>query len=233
MWRVNVRFQEQPWIRDSSQDRQPDVHSILRRENFQRMMDHFDKFPDPATFVCWKIRFKTEVCACSQFPTEAMLLIKEVELVESVDDLKSSRSIKGTHGPDFESLDARIASTLNRIIRNTRFKKKVSLEEQKSPKRGPLSPRKTDRLLGLRELPGHRCQRFCWESCRPVYSCSSKRWYSGIRFEMGRNSFFNDANLIWWHLGKLVQIKNTRVGETQDRNGIVQHGDSSEESWTW
>ena len=28
---------------------------------------HFDKFPTPATFVCWKIRFKTEVCTCSQF----------------------------------------------------------------------------------------------------------------------------------------------------------------------
>ena len=33
---------------------------------------HFDKFPTPATFACWKIRFKTEVCTCSQFPTEAM-----------------------------------------------------------------------------------------------------------------------------------------------------------------
>ena len=33
---------------------------------------HFDKFPTPATFLCWKIRFKTEVCTCSQFPTEAM-----------------------------------------------------------------------------------------------------------------------------------------------------------------
>ena len=33
---------------------------------------HFDKFPTPATFSCWKIRFKTEVCTCSQFPTEAM-----------------------------------------------------------------------------------------------------------------------------------------------------------------
>ena len=33
---------------------------------------HFDKFPTPATFACWKIRFKTEVCTCSQFPTEAI-----------------------------------------------------------------------------------------------------------------------------------------------------------------
>ena len=35
---------------------------------------YFDKFTTPATFACWKIRFfKTEVCTCSQFPTEAML----------------------------------------------------------------------------------------------------------------------------------------------------------------
>ena len=63
-----------------------------------------------------------------------MLWIKEVEMVESVDDLKSSRSIKGTRGPDFELLDARIASALNKIIQNTRVKKKVSLEEMKAHK---------------------------------------------------------------------------------------------------
>ena len=96
------------------------------------------------TFAFWKIRLKTEVCTCSQFPTEAMLWIKEVEMVESVDDLKSSRSIKGTPGPDFELLDARIASALNRIIQNTRFKKKVSLEEMKA--------RKEDRFLRGRQI---------------------------------------------------------------------------------
>ena len=47
----------------------------------------FDKFPNPATFACWKIIVKTEVCIYSKFPTEAMLWIKEVEMVESVDDL--------------------------------------------------------------------------------------------------------------------------------------------------
>ena len=55
---------------------------------------HFDKFRTPATFVCWKLRFKTEVCTCSQLPTEAMQWIKEVELVDSVDELKSSSSTK-------------------------------------------------------------------------------------------------------------------------------------------
>ena len=105
---------------------------------------HFDKFPTPATFACWKIRFKTEVCTCSQFPTEAMQWIKEVELVDSVDDLKSSRSIRGALGPDFELLDARIASALNKIIQNTQFKRTVSLEEHKA--------QKEDRFLRGRQI---------------------------------------------------------------------------------
>ena len=56
-------------------------------------------------------------------------------MVEPVTDLKSSRSISGKDFPNYELLDARIASALNRIIQNTRFKKKVSLEEQKKPKK--------------------------------------------------------------------------------------------------
>ena len=95
---------------------------------------HFDKFPTPAKFACWKIRFKTEVCTCSQFPLEAVLWTKEVELVDSVDDLKSSCSVKGIQMPNFEVLDAKIASALNRIIHNSQFKRKVSLEEQKAQK---------------------------------------------------------------------------------------------------
>ena len=94
---------------------------------------HFDKFPTPATFACWKTRFKTEVCTCSQFPTEAMQWIKEVELVDSVDELRSSSSIRGISMPNFEVLDARIASALNKIIPNSQFKRRISLEEQKSP----------------------------------------------------------------------------------------------------
>ena len=50
---------------------------------------------------------------------------------------------------------------------------------------------------------------------------------------MGRNSVVDDTNPIWWQLGKFVQNKNTRVSEIQDRIGIVQYGDSSEEIKTW
>ena len=63
-----------------------------------------------------------------------MQWFKEVELVDSVDDLKSSCSVGGIPMPDFEVLGAKITSALNKIIHNTLFKSKVSLEEQKAQK---------------------------------------------------------------------------------------------------
>ena len=105
---------------------------------------HFDKFPTPATFACWKISFKTEVCTCSQVPTEAMQWIKEVELVDSVDELRSSSSTRGISMPNFEVLDARIASALNKIIHNSHFKRRISVEEQKA--------QKEDRFLQGRQI---------------------------------------------------------------------------------
>ena len=108
-----MKIKHQPRIRDASQDRQPKIQSSLVRgdssNNYgadqQRLQIsdlHFDKFPTPATFACWKIRFKTEVCTCSQFPMEASHWIKEVEMVDSVDDLKSSSSVRGIQMPNFE-----------------------------------------------------------------------------------------------------------------------------------
>ena len=78
---------------------------------------------------------KTEVCTCSQFPTEAMQWIKEVELVDSVDELRSSSSTHVISMPDFEVLDARISSALNKIIHDSHFKRRISLEEQKALKK--------------------------------------------------------------------------------------------------
>ena len=64
-----------------------------------------------------------------------MIWIKEVEMVDSVDDLKSSSSVRGIQMPNFEVLDARIASALNRITHDTQFKRKVSLDDEKYKKR--------------------------------------------------------------------------------------------------
>ena len=73
-----------------------------------------------------------------------MLWIKEVEMVDSVDELKSSRSIEGKDFPNFEMLDVRVASALSKLIQNSSFKEKVSLEEQEA--------QKEDRLLRGRHI---------------------------------------------------------------------------------
>ena len=59
-----------------------------------------------------------------------MLWIKEVEMVDSLEELKSSQSTAGKNIPNFEMSDARLTSALNKIIENCYFKKKVSLEQQ-------------------------------------------------------------------------------------------------------
>ena len=56
---------------------------------------------------------------------------------------------------NFEVLDARIASALNKIIQNSHFKSRISPEEQKGPEAGPFPSWQTDCLLDLRLLPGH------------------------------------------------------------------------------
>ena len=65
-------------------------------------------------------------------------------MVDSLDELKSSRSVCGKNFTNFEMLDAKIASARNKIIQNSQFKKKVSVEEQKA--------QKEDRFLQGRQI---------------------------------------------------------------------------------
>ena len=90
-----------------------------------------------------------------------MLWIKEVEMVDSVDDLMSSSSKRGIQMPNFEVLDARIASALNKIIHNSHFQKKNESGGTKGPEAGPFPSRQADCFLDLGVLPSHRSQRFC------------------------------------------------------------------------
>ena len=64
--------------------------------------------------------------------------IKEVEMVDSVGDLKSSSSVRGIQMPNFEVLDERIASALNRTIHNSQFKKE-SVWRNKEPQNRTVS----------------------------------------------------------------------------------------------
>ena len=73
-----------------------------------------------------------------------MLWIKEVEMVE----LKSSRSVCGKNFPNFEILDAKIASALNKIIQNSSSRRR-SVSRNREPRKGSVTTRKTDRFHDL------------------------------------------------------------------------------------
>ena len=65
-------------------------------EQRQQMSDiQFDRFHNPSSFLVWKTRFKAHVSSGSDFPSEATLWIKEVEMVDSLEELISSRSVCG------------------------------------------------------------------------------------------------------------------------------------------
>ena len=119
-------------------------NSMAGQQRLQISELQFDKFTTPPSCMYWKIRFKNQVSSCSDFSSDAVLWIKEVEMVHSVDEFKSSRSVCGKDFPKFEMLDAKIASALNKIIQNSQFKRRISLEEQKA--------QKEDRFLRGRQI---------------------------------------------------------------------------------
>ena len=75
----------------------------------------------PSTTQCGTTSDKTDVCFCSNFPTDTMLSIKDVEIVESVDDLETSQSIGGHRFPNLKMLDVKIASALKKIVTTPYF----------------------------------------------------------------------------------------------------------------
>ena len=138
---------------------------------------HFDKCPNPATFACWKIRFNTEVCSCSQFLTEAMQWIKR-----SGDGWISgwSQIFAFYH----RNSRARLGGTrCENCFSTEQSHPEFPLQEKgqsggnESLKRRSFPSWKTDRLLNLWVLPGNWSQWFCRELCGPICSCSSK-WNS-------------------------------------------------------
>ena len=136
----------------------------------------------------------------------------------------------GKYFPNFEMLDAKIASALINIIQNSHFKEKVSFEEQKAQKRRPRSTRKTDRFHDLRPLTSYWRSWYSIKLCWFILSYFSWRQHSGIRYEMGRSSFLYVKASIQLYLVRSVRIGDTRVCATQNRWELVRHR-KSEERW--
>ena len=49
-------------------------NSMADQRRLQISELHFDKFPTPSTFSCWKIRFKSLISSCSDFPSEGNVM---------------------------------------------------------------------------------------------------------------------------------------------------------------
>ena len=113
-----------------------------------------------------------------------MLWIKEVELVDSVDELKFSSSIRSLSMPNFEILDARIASALNRIIHSAHFKRRIGLEEQKA--------QKEDRFLRGRQIA-----HLIYEQLRVTGSHNSVENYTDLFTIVLRNDDIQEFDSQW------------------------------------
>ena len=119
-----------------------------------------------------------------------------MEMVDAVDDSMSSSSIRGIQMPNFEVLDARIASVLNKIIQNSYFKRRISLEEQKGQKQN-------------RFLRGRQIAYVIYEYFRVTGANDSVEDYADLFAVVHRNDdiqvfdskwddiLFDDTNPIW------------------------------------
>ena len=65
--------------------------SMVGQQRQQTSELQFDKFHTPQSFSVWESRLKNQVSTCSDSPSDAMLWIKEVDMVDSLEELKSSR----------------------------------------------------------------------------------------------------------------------------------------------
>ena len=78
---------------------------------------------------------KQRETACeTSCPTLTMSWIKEVEIATSIDDLMMSQSTEVKDFPDFEMLDVKTAFALRKILSNSNFRRRVSVEEQRAQK---------------------------------------------------------------------------------------------------
>ena len=101
--------------------------------------------------------------------------------------------------PDFEELDAKIASALNRIIHNSHFKRRVGLEEQKA--------QKEDRFLRGRQITY-----LIYEYFRVTGANDSVKNYDHLITIALRNDDIQEFDSKWdGILLSMTQIKNTRV----------------------
>ena len=61
-------FATEPWTTSSTMPVGLPQSYVVGQQRQQISELHLDEFPDPQSFLVWKIRFKTQVTTCSDFP---------------------------------------------------------------------------------------------------------------------------------------------------------------------
>ena len=106
---------------------------------------HVGKLPDHTEFQSWIVNFRTEVCPKAKNPTRALQWIKEIYEAKSLDDLITPKSMTGKDFIDYKEVDLVMASTMKRCNdKQTHFRKKISVEEQRA--------QKDNRFLRVRQI---------------------------------------------------------------------------------
>ena len=134
------------------------TQSGMTNSEFSFLRDASGKFPDHTEFQSWIVNFRTEVCSKANNPTLALQWIKEIEAAKSLNDLITPTSITSKDFPDSEELDLMMAATLKRCYdKQTHFRKKISVEEQRAQKVDQFfRERETNCLFDLRIFSTHR-----------------------------------------------------------------------------
>ena len=149
--RRKVKDQNKIEIRDARLDRQPKIQSSSVVETLQRIMGQTNDCRFLISTLTSSLHQQPLLAGRSGSRPRYVFVhnslrkqcngSKKWSWLISVDELRSSSSTRGISMPNFEVPDARIASALNKIIHNSHFKRKISLEEQKGPERGPFPSR--------------------------------------------------------------------------------------------
>ena len=159
---------------------------------------HLGKFPNPSEFQSWTVNFKTEVCAKSAFLHITTHWIKEVEIAKSIDYLMTSQSITGRRDfSDYEMLDAKIASALEKPSHKRAFPKKSKCRRATCSERRPIFTRTADCLHDLWAFSGQRSSRCSSWPIRSVQCFLTKTWNSRFRYRIDSASQY-DAHLTFF-----------------------------------
>ena len=140
---------------------------------------------------------------------QILISLYEVEIAKSIDHLLTSQSTVGRRDfPDYEILDAKIASALKKILTSVHFRRRVSVEDQRAWK--------NDRFFQGRQIAymiyeyfGHQSLWSGTGTVRSGQKTLTEWWRSRFRHKMGQSSVSSKWNACGNGPGRLKQVKNT------------------------